>query len=123
MFILNVITKIPCWYIFIAIFFSLYYAIRSIMEQIVMSKDSLFKTYIQKLVIIYIQEFLFKFIITMSSFFALIIANFILSALSSVNDISSGTAFLLIFFISWGIIGVSGYLTLYIASGKFPVSK
>ena len=69
------------------------------MEQIVLNKNGPFKTRPQKVIIIYVQEFLFKIIITVSSFMALFIANYILLSLKSVTDISAGTAVLLIFLI------------------------
>jgi hypothetical protein len=77
----------------------------------------------QKVIISYIQEFLFKVVFTVSGFMALFIANYIFSSLKSVNDIGAGTAILLIFLIIWGITGVSGYLTFLIVSGKFPRLK
>ena len=120
--IVDILIKMPCWYLLILIIFSLYYAIRGIMtEKIKHAKNGLSKT--EKVVIYYIQEFLFKVIFTMSSFMALFFANYIFSSLKSVNDVSTGTAVLLIFLIVWGICGVSGYLTLLIVSGRFPFTK
>lgn len=120
--IVDILIKMPWWYLLILIIFSLYYAIRGIMEQkILRSKKDLSKT--EKVVIHYIQEFLFKVIFTMSSFMALFTADYIFSSLKSVNDIGAGTAVLLIFLIIWGICGVSGYLTLLIVSGRFPFAK
>ena len=120
--IIEILVKMPWWYLLIAFVFSLYYAIRGIMEkQILYTRSHLSQT--QKVVIHYIQEVLFKVIFTISSFMALFIANYIFSSLKSVNDIGMGTAVLLIFFIIWGISGVSGYLTFLIVSGKFPAIK
>ena len=114
--------KMPWWYVLIIIVFSLYYAIRGIMDlKIRESGNTLSKT--EKWVIHYIQEFLFKVIVTMSSFVALSTANYIFSSLKSVNDIGAGTAVLLIFLIIWGICGTSGYLTLLIVSGRLPFTK
>ncbi len=120
--VIDIVMKMPLWYWIILILFSLYYAIRGIMEQkFIHSNGGLSST--QKLVIIYIQEFFFKVIFTVSGFVALFIANHIFFSLKSVTDISAGTAVLLIFLIFWGITGVSGYLTFLIVSGKFPMPK
>ena len=120
--IADIIMKMPPWYLLMLILFSLYYAIRGIMEQKFINADSPLSQ-IQKLIIWYVQEFLFKVILTASGFMALFIAYYIFSSLKSVNDIGAGTAILLIFLIVWGITGISGYLTFLIVSGKFPTLK
>jgi len=118
----DIITKMPLWYLIILLVFSLYYAVRGIVEQKIIHGDK-HMTQAQKLIYFYIQEFLFKVVITISGFMALLIANYIFSSLRSVNDIGMGTAILLIFLIFWGVTGVSGYLTHLIVSGKFPSLK
>jgi len=120
--IANIIMEMPWWYLTILIVFSLYYAIRGIMEQIFIHASVPYSK-MQKVIIAYIQEFLFKVIFTASGFVALFIANYIFSSLKSINDIGAGTAILLIFLIFWGITGISGYLTFLIVSGKFPSLK
>lgn len=118
----DIIMEMPWWYLIILILFSLYYAIRGIMEQkIIYAKSSLSQA--QKVIYSYIQEFLFKVVFTASGFMALYTANYIFSSVKSVNEIGAGTAILLIFLIIWGITGVSGYLTFLIVSGKFPTLK
>ena len=120
--IAEILVEMPPWYLLMLILLSLYYSIRGIMEQKFINADSPLSRY-QKLMIFYIQEFLFKFILTASGFIALFIANYIFSSLKSINDIGAGTAILLIFLIFWGITGISGYLPFLILSGKFPAIK
>ena len=120
--IVGILIKMPWWYLLILIIFSLYYAIRGIMKQkILHAKDDLSKT--EKVVIHYIQEFMFKVIFTMSSFMALFLANYIFSTLKSINDVGTGTSVLLNFLIIWSICGVSGYFTGLIVAGRFPFTK
>ncbi|MBA7491351.1 hypothetical protein ES702_01896 [subsurface metagenome] len=120
--VIEILAKMPWWYILIIFVFSLYYAIRGLMDkQIQCAEDTLSQA--QKVIIHYIQEVLFKVIVTISSFIALFIANYIFSSIESVNDIGAGTAVLLIFLIIWGISGASGYLTHLIVSGKLPGMK
>ena len=70
--IVNILLKMPWWYIGIIILFTSYYVFRGITEQHSSHKGShISKT--QKVVIFYIQEFLFKSIFTISSFIALFI--------------------------------------------------
>jgi hypothetical protein len=120
--ITNILIEMPSWYLIMLIVFSLYYSIRGIMEQTFINANSPL-SWLQKFLIFYVQEFLFKFIITVSGFLALFIANHIFLSLKSINDIGAGTAILLIFMIIWGITGISGYLTFLIVSGKFPAIK
>jgi len=120
--ITDIVMKMPCWYLLIIILFSLYYAIRGIMEQKNKHAGGPLSQ-AQKVIILYIQEILFKVIFTVSGFMALFIANYIFSSLKSVSEIGAGTAILLIFLFIWGISGVSGYLTFLIVSGRFPTLK
>lgn len=120
--IVSILTKMPCWYLVVLIAFSMYYAVRGIVEQrIIHGTEPLSK--VQKLICYYIQEFLFKVIFTASAFVALFMADYIFLSLKSVADIGAGTAIVLIFLIVWGITGASGYLTFLIVSGKFPTLK
>ncbi len=111
--IIDIILKMPCLYIATMIVLTLYYAIRGVL-------------YIKKLgnadvFIDYIQEVLFKVIITISSFISLYLSIYILSMQKEpFNEISAGTAALIIFLFMWGIIGISGYLTHLITVGKLP---
>ena len=120
---IDIVVMMPRWYLVMLIIFSLYYAGRGIMYEIAHTAAEIPYSKTQKIIIVYIQEFLFKVIFTASSFVALFIANYIFLSLGSLQNISAGTAVLLIFLIVWGITGVSGYLTLLIISGKFPSLK
>ena len=71
-----------------------------------------------KVIYSYIQEILFKIIISASGFIALLIVNYIFSSVKSISEIGVGTAIILVFLIFWGIVGISGYLTHLIVSGK-----
>jgi hypothetical protein len=119
----DIIVNMPWWYWLGLVVFSLYYAIRGIIEQKIGHGDDKRFSQTEKVIYFYIQEFLFKVIITVSSFMALFIANYIFSCLKSVNEIGAGTVVLLIFLIFWGVTGISGYLTHLIVSGKFPSLK
>ncbi len=104
----------------ILIIFSLYYAIRGVLEWTVNADYERLDSRFKRIIYYYIQEILFKTIVTASGFIALLIGNYIFSSMKSFNDIGVGTAILLSFLIFWGITGVTGYLTLYIVRGKIP---
>ena len=116
----------PEWYIWLALLLSIYYGIRGIIEQCVLFKEKKYKSVsnrAERIIILYIQDFLFKFITTMSGFVALFIAGYIFPSIIEVTDISVGKALLLIFLFVWGVTGIGGYLTLFIASCKIPLMK
>ena len=62
----------------------------------------------------------FYFITTLLGFVALFFVYYALSNTSNFNDISGGTAALLIFAILYGIIGITGQLPTLIEQGKLP---
>jgi len=117
--VIDILLKMPCLYIATMIVFTLYYTIRGVLYFKVFGTTGLSRT--EKVIIEYIQEVLFKVIITISSFISLYISIYILSLQKEpFNEISAGTAALIIFLFIWGIIGISGYLTHLITVGKLP---
>ena len=118
--IYNIISNMPGWYLAAMIIFSVYYAIRGVLYYKVYYASVPALSSTEKVIIVYIQEVLFKIIITMSSF----ICVYILSLQKApFNEISIGTTALLLFLFIWGTIGVSGYLTAFIAAGRIPGLK
>jgi len=126
----------PWWYFLSMILITSFHAIRALIEQMRMYADAETQRLRQaenqrprqvskgfKVIYSYIQEILFKIIISASAFIALLIVNHILSLVKSFNEIGVGTAIFLIFLIFWGIVGISGYLTHLIVAGKLPYSK
>jgi quinol-cytochrome oxidoreductase complex cytochrome b subunit len=122
----KIIANMPCWYLGLLVGFCLYYAVRGVVGQrrhylTSLQKNGTIKKSLTELVFYdYIQEFLFKVVITASSFVALLIAEHIFSSLKSPNDVGAGTAVFLVFLVFWGVTGASGYLTHLIVSGRFP---
>jgi hypothetical protein len=62
----------------------------------------------------------FYFITTLLGFIALFFVYYILNNTCNLNDISGGTAALVIFAILYGIIGITGQLPTLIEQGKLP---
>jgi hypothetical protein len=131
--ITDIILNMPWWYWLSMILISLYHAFRALVEQMRMHAEIEIKRLRQsenerlpqvskafKVIYSYIHEILFKIIISVSGFIALLIANYILSSVKCFNEIGVGTAIFLIFLSFWGIVGISGYLTHLIVSGKLP---
>jgi hypothetical protein len=122
--IIDYIVNMPCWYQAIIILFSLYYAIRGVMYRYNLKSEYTDRTKYEilfRVIIDYIQEFLFKVIITVSSFVALYIDYCILLKIESPSKIDAGTGIIIIFLFVLGVIGASGYLTHLILLGKVKV--
>jgi hypothetical protein len=120
---MDLILKMPFWYFGIMILFCSFYAVRGVMAEMKKLANDKGHSRAFKLIYFYLQEIFFKVIFTASGFFALLMANYIFASVKSINEIGAGTAILLIFFIIWGVAGASGYLTLLIVSGRFPLIK
>ena len=71
--ICELLSAMPWWYYVALILFSLYYAIRGVVYEIVNYEKAPFSK-AQKVIIFYIQEVLFKIIFTASAFLSLAIA-------------------------------------------------
>ncbi|MBT3227163.1 MAG: hypothetical protein HN580_24155 [Deltaproteobacteria bacterium] len=119
---------IPCWYWTIAFIFGVFYSFRGIVEKMIMIANN--QLYLsnqietwQKVVIIYIQEVILKFLITISSFIAFYVACEIFPSPNQIDSVSPGKAVILIFLFVWGIIGICGYLSFFITRGKIPGIK
>lgn len=114
--------RMPCWYLSVAVILSLYYAIRGVVELRALHIKTPI-SFIEKVIIFYVQDFLFKFIVTMSGFITLFVANGIFPGYAQLNNMSTGYAILIIFLYVWGILGICGYLTLFISRCKIPGMK
>ena len=66
--VIDIIREMPSWYVLSLILLSLYYSIRGVMEQYIKHKDDEKLNQYQKIFIHYIQEFLFKAIVSISGF-------------------------------------------------------
>jgi hypothetical protein len=62
----------------------------------------------------------FYFITTLLGFVALFFAYYILTNACNLNDISGGTAALIIFSVLFGLLGITGQLPNLLEQGKFP---
>jgi hypothetical protein len=128
--IYEILMNVPPYCYIIALVISIIYGVRAIIYYRAFlreNKDDKVKNPLkanlaERIIVYYIQEFLFHFITSMSGFVALFIAWNIFP--SKVDDISIGKALVLIFLFVWGVIGTGGYLTLLISTGKInPTDK
>jgi hypothetical protein len=70
--------------------------------------------------ILYVHDFVFRFVCTMAGFASLYACYFIAKCVNSWTDVSNGTAALLAASFLLGIVGVGGQLHYVILLGKIP---
>ena len=99
---MDLLNKIPCWYITPAIIWSIYQGIRGIIEHRLFAKNSGMSQF-EKIFILYIHDFAFRFICTMAGFFSLYVC-YILTNISKLSEISTSTSALIAFFFIVGLI-------------------
>jgi len=119
---------IPYWYWIIAVIFSVFYSVRGVIEKKILLEQGKFYlsnqiNKLQEMIIIVIQEVIFKFVVTMSGFVTFFIACYTFPPATQINSIGTGKVILLIFLFIWGITGICGYLTFFISRGKIPFTK
>lgn len=125
------LNQIPCWYILIGIIWSIYQGVRGAIEhrlnyEAQFYNDSNQNSKIQKpkwkrwekWVILYVHDFAFRFICTISGFVALYLAYTL--AGDKMQGITSGASVLIVFLFLIGIIGIGGQLHYVILMGKLP---
>jgi len=129
--IIDSLNQIPCWYILIGIIWSIYQGVRGAIEHRLnyearFYNDSNQNNKIQKpmwkrwekWVVLYVHDFVFRFICTISGFVALYLAYYL--AGDKMQGITSGSSVLIVFLFLIGIIGVGGQLHYVILMGKLP---
>lgn len=117
---MDLLTQMPCWYVIIAGLLSLYQGCRGVVEQRRNYLDNLagkkWKTW-EKIVILYVHDFIFRLVCTMAGFVALYVS-YILA--KGIFNLSLSASVLLAFSFLIGVIGVGGQLHYVILMGRWP---
>jgi len=93
-----------------------------VVEARVVNADKQWKLW-EKVMILYIHDFVFRFVCTIAGFLALYVSYHLLLKAPHIFELSAGTALLLVFSFLIGIIGVGGQLHYVILMGKWPSAK
>jgi hypothetical protein len=121
---MQIINEIPCWYLILALLWILYQAYRGVREHALYHEEA--KKSNQRSdwsckdewVILYIHDFVFRFVCTMAGFSTLFFTYYILSKTTDLMSISTGTSALVASAFIIGVIGVGGQLHHVILLGK-----
>ena len=126
---MKTLCQIPNWYIIIAILWSTYQGIRGAIEHRLNYENRLsqaknantpinkWKPW-EKWTILYIHDFAFRFICTISGFVSLYFA--VDLSKGKIDDLSTGSFVFLAFLYLIGVIGIGGQLHYVILMGKLP---
>ncbi len=129
------INDVPYWYLILAIALSAYQGYRGFKFQWIFAKEKknqesaaatdqqkeqITWTLPQKISLLCIADMFFYLITTLLGFIALFLSYNVLSQIQSLTEAGAGLSALLIFFIVFGVLGVSGQLPYLIQQGKFP---
>lgn len=125
------LNQIPCWYIIAGILWSIYQGVRGAIEYRLNYDAQFYKDANQnnkfqkpfwkrweKWVVLYVHDFVFRFVCTISGFVALYLAYTL--AGDNMQGITSGSSVLIVFLFLIGIIGIGGQLHYIILMGKLP---
>ena len=113
--------QIPIWYVIIAILWSTYQGIRGIIEHNRGYKDrkQSWNT-LEKWVILFVHDFVFRFICTISGFVALYLIYILYWDKDTIQNLTAGSSVFIVFLTLIGIIGIGGQLHYIILMGKWP---
>lgn len=111
--------QIPCWYILVGLAWSFYQGVRGAIEH---CHDNNLRNYWtktwQKWFILYIHDFVFRFICSIAGFVSLYLAFILAGNITNLLTLTTGTSVLISFLFLIGIIGVGGQLHTVILMGK-----
>ena len=120
--LIDIMDQIPWWYILVALLWSIYQGIRGIVEHNRNYKDKALSWSIsEKLVILFIHDFAFRLICTISGFVSIYLAYWLFR--ENFQNLTIGAAILILFLFLIGIIGIGGQLHYIILLGKWPKIK
>ena len=102
---MDLIEGIPCRYLAMATVWSLYQGFRGSVETRLANRDKDWAA-VQKVVVLDIHDFAFRFVCTLAGFFALFAAYRIAETVHELANVSTGSATLLVLSFLIGVIGV-----------------
>jgi len=116
---MELLREIPCWYLTSAVIWSTYQGIRGIIEHRCFHAKNNNMNQFEKVFILYIHDFAFRFICTMAGFFSLYVC-YALANTTKLSELSTGMSAIIAFSFIVGVIGVGGQLHYVILLGKLP---
>ena len=116
---MDLVTGISCWYLGVAVACGAYQGFRGAVETRLYNQDKKWEPW-QKVVVLDIHDFVFRFVCTLAGFMALFVAYRIAITAHDLAQISTGSATLLVLSFLIGVIGVGGQLHYVVLLGKLP---
>ena len=111
------------WYFAFGLAWSIFQGVRGVVEaRLGNPHASAWKPW-ERLLVLYIHDFAFRFICTMAGFLALYMSVVLFNEIDPETELSAGDSLLLVLLFLIGIIGAGGQLHYVILMGKRPSAK
>jgi hypothetical protein len=111
------------WYFAFGVIWSVFQGVRGMVETRLSNPHASSWKPWERIVVLYIHDFAFRFVCTMAGFLSLYMSVLLFNEISPDNELSTGDSLLLLFLFLIGVIGVGGQLHYVILMGKWPAGK
>jgi hypothetical protein len=119
--VIEPIAHVPCWYVVLAVAWAACQGLRGIVEQSLNPTVKCWKPW-QKVVVLYIHDFFYRFVCTVAGFAALYVSYLIVTS-ADLRHLTSEAVLLLALSFIVGVIGVGGQLHYVVLMGRYPWPK
>ena len=120
---MDLLSQPQYWYFAIGLLWSVFQGVRGIVETRLHNPHASEWKPWERILVLYIHEFAFRFICTMAGFVSLYMSIALFNEISPDSELSTGDSLLLLLLFLIGVIGVGGQLHYVILMGKRPSAK
>lgn len=111
------------WYFAVGVVWSIFQGVRGVVEtRLANPHASEWKPW-ERILVLYIHDFAFRFICTMAGFLSLYMSVVLFNQINPESELSTGDSLLLLLLFLVGVIGTGGQLHYVILMGKRPSAK
>jgi hypothetical protein len=120
---MDLLSQPQFWYFAFGIFWSIFQGVRGVVEARLSNPHARAWKRWERIVVLYVHDFAFRFICTMAGFVSLYMSVALFNDISPDSELSTGDALLMLFSFLLGVVGVGGQLHYVILLGKWPSAK
>jgi hypothetical protein len=120
---MDLLSQPQFWYFAFGILWSIFQGARGVVEARLSNPHARAWKRWERIVVLYVHDFAFRFICTMAGFVSLYMSVALFNDISPDSELSTGDALLMLFSFLLGVVGVGGQLHHVILLGKLPSAK